>query len=132
MDAIEKFCESLLDNKVFVKVFLAVVVLLIVVILMKVYKVGSAEHLGDSGVEIPVDYWQGVDSSGFIIPNQYGGNSTGGLTRGAAGRFGQENTSGTVSKGDGRDYVYTTRLDTNLRSYNNTDSAAFIQAHGGI
>jgi hypothetical protein len=127
------FCEDLLKNPNAIAAFFVAIILVLALILMQMWKVGYyVEKLGSSGVEIPPDYWRGEDSTGDIVPNQFGGNSTGGMTSGAAGRFAQLNSSGTASPGDGRDYVYTKRLDTELRDYTNTDNKAFIMAHGGI
>lgn len=130
MEKLNEVCQKITGNPTAVAGIFSVIVLLLVLIVMQLWKIGYyKERLGNSGVEIPPDYWTGTDLTASVIPNQYVGNSTGGMTRGAAGRHGQENTSGTASPGDGRGYVYTTRLDDRIRSYNDTESPAFAAAH---
>jgi hypothetical protein len=130
----EDFCTKAVANKNVVAGMFVAIVLVLALILMQVWKVGyykksAAEHLGDSGVEIPPDYVDGTELTNSIIPNQYGGNSTGGITKGSAGRHGQENSSGTASNGDGRSYIYTARLDDNTRSYYDAENPTFAAAH---
>ena len=126
----EEVCAKWLKDDNLKKVYLAVVGIVLVLILYFQYK---KESLVVSGVEIPVDYLGGDDSdaSGSIVPNAYYGNSTGGISRGAAARFAQQNTSGTASPGNDRNYIYTSRMDEGVRNYTYTDSAPFIMAHGG-
>lgn len=119
------------DPNVVAAVFV-VVVLLLTLIIMQLWKIGyyKGERLGNRGLEIPPDYIKGTDFSQSVIPNQYVGNSTGGMSRGAAGRHAQENTSGTASDGSGRTYIYSTRLDDNLRDYTDAISPEFALTHG--
>lgn len=126
----EGYCDKLLGDDKVKKVYFAVLGVVLILILYYQYK---KESLVVSGVEIPVDYLPGEDSdaAGSIVPNAYYGNSTGGISKGAAARFAQQNTSGTASPGTDRNYIYTSRMDEGVRNYTYTDSAPFVMAHGG-
>lgn len=126
----DEFCKKVVDNKnVVIGVFVVIMVLLTLIV-MQLYKIGYyKEKLGNRGLEIPPDYIPGTDFSEAVIPNQFVGNSTGGITSGAAMRFGQENTSGTASNGSGRTYVYSTRLDDKVRTYNDAINQTYATAH---
>ena len=130
---LQELTECLAGNKTVVFLWAALVVVFLVLIIMAQKKVGFyPEKLVNSGTEVPPDRWNGTDLSPSIVPNQYGGNSTGGISAGAAVRHGAENTSGTASWGDGRSYIYTTRLDEAVRSYNDPEGPAFSVAHGHV
>lgn len=130
---LQKLADDLVSNPTMVCLWAALVVVFLVLIVMAQKKVGFyPEKLVNSGTEVPPDRWVGTDLSPSIVPNQYGGNSTGGMSRGAAVRHAAENTSGTASWGDGRTYVYTTRLDEAVRSYKDAEGPAFSVSHGHV
>lgn len=131
----EELCGQLINDPKVVCLFLALVLVLIILIIMQVWKVGyykgdASEKLTSSGVEIPPNYICNTDFASDVIPNGYP-YGTGGISRGAAGRHGQV-TSDYSGLGRMAGYMYTTRMDENVRDYADVNSPMFDIANPNL